>query len=161
MQSFSCVALPSSMPVLQETLELLEWPRLCKHLATFASTTPGRRAAQATDLPGDLETSRRWLARSIELAGLDGVIDGGLSFQGVHDLHAVLLRCSKGGTANGEELLRVADTLAAARRLRRQVDDPELRPLCTALFSAVATLPELEQRLKFSLEEGGLSLIHI
>ena len=155
MQSLSHVALSPSNPVLQETLELLEWPRLCEHLATFASTTPGRRAAQATELPGDLETSRQWLARSLELAGLDGVIDGGLSFQGVHDLQSVLLRCSKGGTAHGEELLRVADTLAAARRLRRQVDEPDLRPLCTGLFDVVATLPELEQRLKFALEEGG------
>ena len=90
MQSLSHVALSPSNPVLQETLELLEWPRLCEHLATFASTTPGRRAAQATELPGDLETSRQWLARSLELAGLDGVIDGGLSFQGVHDLQSVL-----------------------------------------------------------------------
>lgn len=49
----------------------------------------------------------------------------------------------------------VADTLAAARRLRRQIDDPELRPVCTALLADVATLPELEQRLKFAIEEGG------
>ncbi len=149
---FSALA---AAPVLQETLELLEWPRLCEHLASFASTKPGHRAALGTDLPEDLATSRLWLARTIELAGLDGITEGGLSFQGVHDLESVLLRCSKGGTADGEELLRVADTLAAARRLRRQVDDPDLRPLCTDLFSAVATFPELEQRLKFSLEEGG------
>ena len=149
---FSALA---AAPVLQETLELLEWPRLCEHLASFASTKPGRRAALETSLPEDLATSRLWLARTIELAGLDGITEGGLSFQGVHDLESVLLRCSKGGTADGEELLRVADTLAAARRLRRQVDDPDLRPLCTDLFSAVATFPELEQRLKFSLEEGG------
>jgi len=149
---FSALA---AAPVLQETLELLEWPRLCEHLASFASTKPGRRAALGTALPEDLATSRLWLARTIELAGLDGITEGGLSFQGVHDLESVLLRCSKGGTADGEELLRVADTLAAARRLRRQVDDPDLRPLCTDLFSAVATFPELEQRLKFSLEEGG------
>ena len=149
---FSALA---AAPVLQETLELLEWPRLCEHLASFASTKPGRRAALETSLPEDLATSRLWLARTIELAGLDGITEGGLSFQGVHDLESVLLRCSKGGTADGEELLRVADTLAAARRLRRQVDDPDLRPLCTDLFSSVATFPELEQRLKFSLEEGG------
>ena len=145
----------SAAPVLQETLELLEWPRLCTHLASFASTRQGQRAATLTALPDSLELSRQWLARTIELAGLDGVTDGGLSFQGVHDLDLVLLRCSKGGTAGGEELLEVADTLAAARRLRRQIDDPELRPLCTDLVSAVATFPELEQRLKFSLEEGG------
>ena len=145
----------AAAPVLKETLELLEWPRLCEHLASFASTQPGRRAALETLLPDDLATSRLWLARTIELAGLDGVTDGGLSFQGVYDLDLVLVRCRKGGTAHGEELLAVADTLAAARRLRRQIDDPDLRPLCTELFSSVATFPELEQRLKFALEEGG------
>jgi len=151
---------PSVVPsspgsVLQDTLELLEWPRLCAHLASFTSTRPGYRAALATALPADLATSRSWLARSVELAGLDGILEGGLSFQGVHDLAAVLLRCSKGGTADGEELLAVAETLATGRRLRRQIDDPELRPLCSGLFQAVATFPELEQRLKFALEEGG------
>ena len=155
MPTLSRFAALSPAPVLQETLELLEWPRLCAHLASFASTQPGRRAAKATALPDDLEASRQWLARSIELAGLDGVTEGGLSFQGVHDLDAVLKRCSKGGVADGEELLEVADTLAAARRLRRQIVDQDLRPLCTELFNAVATFPELEQRLKFSLEEGG------
>ena len=49
----------------------------------------------------------------------------------------------------------MAHTLAAARRLRRQIDDPDLRPDCSALLENVATLPELEQRLKFALEEGG------
>ncbi len=138
-----------------DTLELLEWPRLCQHLAQFASTAAGQRRCLDEPLPSDLRESRERLARSIELAGLDGVLDGGLSFQGVHDLEPVLLRCCKGGTADGEALLAVADTLAAARRLRRQIDDPELRPRCTALLKDVATLPDLEQRLKFSLEEGG------
>jgi len=141
--------------VWHDTLELLEWPRLCQHLAQFASTAAGQRRCLDEPLPSDLRESRERLARSIELAGLDGVLDGGLSFQGVHDLEPVLLRCCKGGTADGEALLAVADTLAAARRLRRQIDDPELRPRCTALLKDVATLPDLEQRLKFSLEEGG------
>ena len=63
--------------------------------------------------------------------------------------------CAKGGTAPGEELLALATTLAAARRLRRQIDDPQLRPVCTALVAELRTLPELEQRLHFCLEEGG------
>ncbi|NDD45032.1 MAG: endonuclease MutS2, partial [Synechococcaceae bacterium WB9_4xB_025] len=148
-------AMATSSGVLEEALELLEWPRLCSHLAHFASTVVGRRHCQGDLFPADLDGSRVLLARSIEMGGLDGVIDGGLSFQGVHDLEPVVLRCCKGGVADGEELLEVADTLAAGRRLRRQIDDPELRPVCTALLEDVATLPELEQRLKFALEEGG------
>ena len=143
------------MSALEETLELLEWPRLCQHLSSFASTLQGRRHCCLGSLPDSLPESLVLQARTQEMASLDGLLDGGLSFQGVGDLEMTLLRCSKGGVASGEELLAVADTLGAARRLRRQIDDPELRPVCTALLVDVATLPELEQRLKFSIEEGG------
>tara|TARA_B100001121_G_scaffold145206_1_gene126940 strand:+ start:4328 stop:6703 length:2376 start_codon:yes stop_codon:yes gene_type:complete len=143
------------MSALEETLELLEWPRLCEHLSSFASTLQGRRHCCLGSLPDSLPESLILQARTQEMASLDGLLDGGLSFQGVGDLEMTLLRCSKGGVASGEELLAVADTLGAARRLRRQIDDPELRPVCTALLVDVATLPELEQRLKFSIEEGG------
>ena len=78
-----------------------------------------------------------------------------MSFQGVADIAALVTLCAKGGTAPGEELLALATTLAAARRLRRQIDDPQLRPVCTALVAELRTLPELEQRLHFCLEEGG------
>ncbi|MEB3324939.1 MAG: endonuclease MutS2, partial [Cyanobacteriota bacterium] len=44
---------------------------------------------------------------------------------------------------------------AAARRLRRQIDEPVLRPVTTALVDSLRTFPELEQRLQFCLEEGG------
>ena len=140
---------------LKETLELLEWPRVCEHLSGFASTGMGRLAARQLPLPATPEASRARLAETVEMAVLDDLSEGGLSFRGVQDLYPVLLRCSKGGVASGEELLGVADTLSAARRLRRQIDDPELRPVCTALIATMATLPDLEQRLKFVLEEGG------
>jgi len=140
---------------IEDTLNLLEWPRLCEHLSGFASTVQGRHRCLILDLPSDLSVSRMRLAETLEIGALDGLIDGGLSFQGVHDLGNILIRCAKGGVASGEELLAVADTLAAARRLRRQINDPELRPTTSALLVDVATLPELEQRLKFGLEEGG------
>ncbi|MFL0725824.1 MAG: endonuclease MutS2, partial [Prochlorococcus sp.] len=112
---------------IEDTLNLLEWPRLCEHLSGFASTVQGRHRCLILDLPSDLSVSRMRLAETLEIGALDGLIDGGLSFQGVHDLGNILIRCSKGGVASGEELLAVADTLAAARRLRRQINDPELR----------------------------------
>ncbi len=91
----------------------------------------------------------------MELGDLNEELEGGLSFQGIHDLGDILRRCSKGGVVSGEELLRVAETLSAARRLRRLIEDPELRPVTTRLIVDLATLPELEKMLKFGLEEGG------
>ncbi|MFZ0407565.1 MAG: endonuclease MutS2 [Cyanobium sp.] len=138
-----------------ETLSLLEWPRLAAHLASFASTAAGGRHCRVLPLPADRRSSEILLAETTELLGLDGLVEGGLSFQGAADIADTVTLCAKGGCAGGEELLALAGTLAAARRLRRQIDDPELRPVCSALVDAMRTLPELEQRLHFCLEEGG------
>ena len=102
------------MSALEETLELLEWPRLCQHLSSFASTCQGRRHCRLGSLPDTLPESITLQARTLEMASLDGLLDGGISFRGVGDLEMTLLRCSKGGVASGEELLTVADTLGAA-----------------------------------------------
>ncbi|MFO0074989.1 MAG: endonuclease MutS2, partial [Cyanobacteriota bacterium] len=124
-------------------------------LAGFASTVAGAQHCSALPLPTSCQESQRLLAETTELLGLDGVLEGGLSFRGVADLSATVMLCAKGGCAGGEALLAVATTLAAARRLRRQVDDAELRPVCTGLVAELRTLPELEQRLHFAIEEGG------
>ncbi|MEB3184295.1 MAG: endonuclease MutS2 [Cyanobacteriota bacterium] len=138
-----------------EALALLEWPRLGEHVASFASTAGGRRLCRELPLADSHATSQRRLGETSELLALDGLCEGGLSFQGVADLTRTLPICAKGGVAGAEELLAVATTLAAARRLRRQIDDPELRPVTTALVEGLRTLPELEQRLRFCIEESG------
>ena len=138
-----------------ETLELLEWPRLAQQLASFASTRAGARQCSALVPPLSFGESQRRLAETTELLGLDGLTEGGLSFSGAADIGATVSLCAKGGVAPGEDLLAVATTLAAARRLRRQIEDPEVRPVCSALVAELRTLPELEQRLHFCLEEGG------
>ena len=138
-----------------EALELLEWPRLAEQVAGFADTALGRRRCRQLPLADSLAESRRLLAETTELLALDGLAEGGLHFQGVADLSAIVPLCAKGGVALADDLLAVATTLAAARRLRRQIDDPQLRPVTTALVAELRTLPELEQRLRFCIEDGG------
>jgi DNA mismatch repair protein MutS2 len=139
----------------QEALELLEWPRLSSHVASFTSTAAGRRGCVPLPLASCQVDSETLQAETGELLALDGLTEGGLSFQGVADIATTVQLCAKGGTAAGEALLELATTLATARRLRRQIDGPELRPVTTALVAELRTLPELEQRLHFCLEEGG------
>jgi DNA mismatch repair protein MutS2 len=137
------VSPPNDRQALSETLELLEWPEVCEHLASFASTRIGLESARVTRLPSSLAETVKRQAETVEMAVLDDLTEGGLSFRGVKDLRPVLLRCLKGGVASGEELLAVAGTLAAARKLRRQIDDQELRPVCTALIETMVTMPDL------------------
>ncbi|MEY4360049.1 MAG: hypothetical protein RLZZ631_1535, partial [Cyanobacteriota bacterium] len=101
-------------PIQIEALELLEWRRLGEHVAGFAGTTAGRRLCRELPLAPSLEASQELLAQTGELLALDGLTEGGLSFQGVADLQRTVQLCAKGGVAGADELLDVATTLAAA-----------------------------------------------
>ena len=143
------------MEIQAETLALLEWERLGEQVAGFAGSCLGANLCRPLQLAPTLEEAQRRQTETAELLVLDGLTEGGLSFQGVSDHSITVQLCSKGGCAGADELLQLADTLAAARRLRRQIDDDDLRPVTTALLEGLRTLPELEQQLRFAIEEGG------
>ncbi len=139
----------------EETLELLEWHILCKHLSSFASTVKGRNYCLSLPVLSNISTCRLLLEETKEINLLDQDIEGGLSFHGVHDISHVLALCRKGGIASGEELLAIAETLGSVRNLRRQIDNAELRPTLTDRLINLVTHPQLERTLKRGLEHGG------
>jgi len=141
--------------IIPESMELLEWPIVCKHLSTFAVTQQGRNRCKSFNLPLDISLSKELLSQTLEIGSLDISIDGGISFEGFHDLKNILLICSKGGVAIGEDLLKVADTLRTGRKLRKLIFDQLIRPRLSELLKDVATLPDLQKLLEFGLEEGG------
>ena len=151
----TALAAPAQPDVEAEALDLLEWWRLAEQVAGFAGTPLGRALSRRLPLAASRAQSQALLAETTELLALDGLTEGGLSLQGIADLSHTLQLCAKGGVAPADDLLDVATTLAAARRLRRQIDDPQLRPVTSALVAELRTLPELEQRLRFCIEEGG------
>ncbi|MFM6633547.1 MAG: hypothetical protein ACKPI8_26005, partial [Microcystis panniformis] len=66
-----------------ETLELLEWPRLCQHLATFAATKLGAIAIRQLPLPESKEESLNLLCQTKEVYSLEQKLDSRLSFDGI------------------------------------------------------------------------------
>ncbi len=139
----------------QETLELLEWPRLCQHLATFAATPLGRRACLDLDPWLSRDQSTAQLDQTEEAIRLDQSQPGGLSLEGIHDLLAALERAERGGTLSGEELIQIATTLGAARRIRRLIDADDHLPCLQTWVSTLRTYPELEQEIFRCLEDHG------
>ncbi len=138
-----------------ETLQLLEWARLCEHLSTFTSTKIGSLACQHLDPWVEQGTSERWLEETQEGILLESTLPGGLSLQGIHDLLPDLERAERGGLLGGEALLRIASTLSTARRARRTIDDqPQLVEL-PDLVSTIRTYPEIEQAILNSLDDDG------
>nr|WP_242030900.1 MULTISPECIES: endonuclease MutS2 [unclassified Limnothrix] len=138
-----------------ETLELLEWPRLCQHLATFTATKLGAIVARQLPIPGDRRTSEALLAQTREAWELERSATGGLNFGGIADIGSALDRATRGGVLAGEELLEVATTLSGARNLRRAIDQREDLPALAALVEELRTYPELEQEIHYCIDDRG------
>lgn len=138
-----------------KTLELLEWPRLCQHLSTFAATKLGAVATRQLKLPTSLAGSQELLQQTQEAYALENRASAGLSFAGIHDIGAALERVARQGILSGEELLAIATTLAGARHLRRVIDRQSDLAVLNQLVTELRTYPELEQEIRRCVDERG------
>ncbi len=139
-----------------ETLALLEWPRLCQHLATFASTKLGVLAAENLEPFVSQEESLKLIAQTQEIYELEMRLLQGLSFEGIEDFGDSLERAKLAGMLSGDEFLTIATTLGGMRRLRRLIDDQQAEiPQLKALVAQLRTYPEFEQEIHHCIDERG------
>ncbi|PSB41332.1 endonuclease MutS2 [filamentous cyanobacterium Phorm 6] len=136
-----------------ETLELLEWPRLCQHLATFAATKLGVAAALDLEIPATIAQTTELLAQTQEAYQLENRPGGALSFEGIQNIGTFLQRAELQGLLSGEELLAIATTLAGARQLRRIIDSAPDVPTLKELASQLRTYPEIEQEIHRCIDD--------
>lgn len=141
-------------PLIQsETLELLEWPRLCEHLATFAATKLGAIAARQIHIPTSLAETEQLLTQTKEVYYLETALTTSLSFEGIHDIGDSLERAQLHGILSCVELLAIATTLAGMRNLRRMIDSQPSIPVLKELVEDLRTYPELEQEIHHCIDE--------
>jgi DNA mismatch repair protein MutS2 len=138
-----------------ETLDLLEWPRLCQHLATFAATKLGAAAAQRLPIPATRDRTLALLAQTCDAYLLETQLDRGLPLGGVTDIGESLERAERQGVLSGEALLDLASTLAAMRQVRRVIDATEGLTVLPDLVAELRTYPELEQDIHHCIEDNG------
>jgi DNA mismatch repair protein MutS2 len=143
----------SSTLIQAETLELLEWPRLCQHLATFAATKLGVAAALDLEIPATIAQTAEVLAQTQEAYQLESRAGGALSFEGIQDIGISLQRAELQGLLSGEELLAIATTLAGTRQLRRIIDSAPDVPALKELASQLRTYPEIEQEIHRCIDD--------
>ncbi|MEG3989665.1 endonuclease MutS2 [Microcoleus sp. S28C3] len=143
----------TSTLIQSETLELLEWPRLCQHLATFAATKLGVAAALDLEIPATIAQTAELLAQTQETYQLESRAGGALSFEGIQDIGTSLQRAELQGLLSGEELLAIATTLAGARQLRRIIDSQADVPTLKELAAQLRTYPELEQEIHRCIDD--------
>jgi DNA mismatch repair protein MutS2 len=138
-----------------ETLELLEWSRLCQHLSTFAATKLGALASRHLTIPTLVVESEGLLAQTKEVYELESRLNSGLSFEGIQDIGDSLERAKLQGILAGEELLAIATTLWGARNLRRAIDIHEDLTVLINLVAELRTYPEVEQEIHRCVDERG------
>ncbi|OUL37491.1 endonuclease MutS2 [Nostoc sp. T09] len=138
-----------------ETLELLEWNRLCQHLSTFAATKLGAIAVRHLKIPDSQAESTQLLEQTKEVYQLESRLSPSLSFEGIQDIGDSLERAELQGILTGDELLAIATTLAGSRNLRRIIDNQENIPILTELVAELRTYPELEQEIHRCIDERG------
>lgn len=139
-----------------ETLDLLEWQRLCQNLSTFAATKLGAVAARQLKLPKTKIESETLLAQTKEIYNLEQELDANWTFKGIKDIGAALERAGIGGILTANELLDIATTLAGVRYLRRSIDDKseELATLAK-LVADLRTYPEIEKEIHHCIDDRG------
>ncbi|KAG0626815.1 hypothetical protein M758_2G153700 [Ceratodon purpureus] len=104
-----------------ETLNLLEWPKVCVQVSEFASTL----MAIALALEGSLPIGRT-VAESEELqaqTAAAGLLPSPLDFSDIVDLRNFIEDAQSGNVCQLDDLCQVRKTLAAVRRLHSQVLD--------------------------------------
>ena len=139
-----------------ETLDLLEWQRLCQNLSTFAATKLGAVAARQLKLPTTKAESEVLLAQTKEIYNLEQELDAGWTFKGIEDIGAALERAGIGGILSANELLDIATTLAGVRYLRRLIDDKSEELVTLAkLVDDLRTYPEIEQEIHHCIDDRG------
>ena len=144
------------------TLELLEWPRLSSHVASFAGTATCRAAmAAGLAVPTSRGASEALLAETAEAHRLEGALARTIDLRGFGDVSPLATLAGKGGVLTGEQLATVERSLAAAAALRKVVrgaadDDPAaLLTVLPALLDGVPVQAELRRAIGEAVDEGG------
>lgn len=144
----------NSQPIIQEeTLNLLEWDRLCQHLSTFAMTKLGVMASRYLTFPETLEETIDLQQQTKEIYHLEQQLDHGWSFEGITDIGDALERAKLGGLLSGKELLEIATTLTGMKRIRKLIDNLENAPVLKVMVCEVHTDTNLEQDIYHCIDD--------
>lgn len=139
----------------EKSLTMLEWPRVVDLLAERAATAPGRDRARDLAIETDLEAVSHALRLTTEARDLVQDVKG-LPLGGIHDLRGPIRRLDQGADLDGAELLAIADTLAAARRLKSLLAEHDQEyPAVFELSVPIVLLPKLIDEIRRCFDPSG------
>lgn len=137
------------------TLRVLEYQKVLDLLAQHASNTMGREAALALvpsafpEIVGRRQQETREARDLLER-------EAGMPLGGIHDIREPVERAAIGGRLVPTELLDIANTLGAARRLKLYLQKrADAVPLLAEIGGNLPIFPMVEQRIEESIADNG------
>lgn len=139
----------------KKTLRRLEYHKIQEQLASCAGSPLGKERVMNLSPVDDLVAIIRWQAETSEgreLLRLDPTAEIG----GWKDIRVQLQRAGRGAVLEPEDLVAVADTLTAGRVIKNFLQERQERyPLLNELAFSMASLPDLEKKIKKAILPGG------
>lgn len=144
----------------RKVLTTLEYIKIVKFLAGFASTSLGKVRAEALEPSSDASEVKRWLAATDEAVKVDR-LKGTVPFGGIRDINAAVRRAKIGGILNPSELNDIAGTLMGGRRLKRfllGVHEDHPIPLLADFAGSLEDNRPMEDKIKSCIDENAAVL---
>ncbi|HEU4321672.1 MAG TPA: endonuclease MutS2 [Roseiflexaceae bacterium] len=144
------------MPIHQQTLATLEYPKILERLARSTSFSVSRELALALEPSTDLFVVRERLRRTGEARRLFEDFPD-VTIGGARDVRPAAHRARRGGALEAPAFLEIAATLASGRLLRATLTrlDEERFPLLRRLAEDLPNLPGLETAITQTVGEDG------
>lgn len=143
----------------QKSIHTLEFPKIQKMLSDLVSSGMGQAKIDEMFPSADFETVFRWQKETSEACAL--LESGSNPLSGLHDIRAAIKRAELGGVLEGEELLNIAYTLGAARKIRRTLQESaELYPFLNEVGIHLSNHKKLEDDILDILDEKGIVKDH-
>lgn len=137
------------------SLRVLEFGAVRDRVVEQASCSLGQERARAMEPSSNEELVRQWQRETTESARLLDA-PGGPSLGGVHDIRPAIRAGTVGGILEPHSLLEVADTAAAARKLKAYLlQRRENVPNLGELARRIGEFPALEDAIYDSISEQG------
>jgi len=142
----------------QKVFKILEFDKVKEQLFEQASSSLGREKVRELVPSTDFEQVVKLQAETDEAATVLR-IKGNVPLSGIHDIRAHIKRSVIGGVLSPHELVYVASTIHTSRQMKHFIEDiAEERteiPILVELTDKVFPLTNLEQAIKYAIEESG------
>jgi DNA mismatch repair protein MutS2 len=137
------------------TLRVLEYDAVRKRLCAHAASSLGKELAENLSPAGEFERVERLLAETRQARALLAGA-GRVPLGGVTDVRAQVMNAERGGVLAERDLLDVANTVYASRRMRTFLQGTEVEaPLVTTRADDLGVFEDIERAVEQSIDSRG------